>query len=300
VTDAWGAVLETHDYYPFGEEVVDLGDNNKPKFTGYYRDSETKMDYALNRYDNSSIGRFLTPDPYMAGNAQNKPQLWNKYVYVGNDPINFIDRTGKDSCVWVPIPNSDGMEEEICFYEPGLLQVGNDSGPGHPGRSGGGSRIQFKNCEGEKGRAIVKDIKFAWQLQRLAINENPSPLEKAGALAVWCVRKIIESDGQVPDHPFVSHVPGYGGGPLVFKCTGSDGYGGESNYWSKEIRIGDPTYYNGAWHVIADSYTDDRKFVDAAHLILHEILHICSFLSEKEIDEIVDQYFPPFGIPGLR
>ena len=45
------------------------------------------------RYYGPVIGRFLSNDP--VGFAPNRPQYFNRYSYVGNDPINVYDPTGK-------------------------------------------------------------------------------------------------------------------------------------------------------------------------------------------------------------
>ncbi len=59
------------------------------------RDSESGLDYAIFRYDNSRLGRFMTPDP-IAGSLAN-PQSLNRYAYVLNNPINLIDPLGLTS-----------------------------------------------------------------------------------------------------------------------------------------------------------------------------------------------------------
>ncbi|MBI1748666.1 MAG: RHS repeat-associated core domain-containing protein [Acidobacteria bacterium] len=91
MTDANANVTATHDYYPFGEEVVPTA-NNDQKFTGYYRDSESGIDYAQQRYYNTPLGRFLTVDPYRG--TATKPQTFNRYSYVAGDPINRNDPNG--------------------------------------------------------------------------------------------------------------------------------------------------------------------------------------------------------------
>ena len=65
------------------------------KFTGYERDSETNLDNAQARYNSSSLGRFMSPDPLgnFVADATN-PQTWNMYAYVNNNPLAFIDPTG--------------------------------------------------------------------------------------------------------------------------------------------------------------------------------------------------------------
>jgi hypothetical protein len=45
------------------------------------------------RYYSSSLGRFMAVDPGDDTDAT-KPQSWNKYAYVRNNPISFLDATG--------------------------------------------------------------------------------------------------------------------------------------------------------------------------------------------------------------
>jgi RHS repeat-associated protein len=52
-------------YYPFGEEITSTA-NDRYKFAETFRDADSGLDYALNRYYASGIGRFLSPDPYKA------------------------------------------------------------------------------------------------------------------------------------------------------------------------------------------------------------------------------------------
>jgi hypothetical protein len=48
----------------------------------------------MNRYYNSGLGRFLTPDPYRASGGPAAPGSWNRYGYVQGDPVNFNDNAG--------------------------------------------------------------------------------------------------------------------------------------------------------------------------------------------------------------
>ena len=105
VTNSSGAVMSRHDYQPFGTELgagvggrttamgfSGSGDNNRKKFTGYERDTETGLDFAQARYYSSTQGRFTSPDSLL-GSIGN-PQSLNRYAYVGNNPLNFSDPTG--------------------------------------------------------------------------------------------------------------------------------------------------------------------------------------------------------------
>ncbi|MGO9129276.1 MAG: RHS repeat-associated core domain-containing protein, partial [Bryobacteraceae bacterium] len=80
-------------YQPYGEEETPTG-NDTQKFATYTRDSATGLDYAQNRYYASQIGRFTTADPYRASGGPADPGSWNRYAYVGNDPINHRDPSG--------------------------------------------------------------------------------------------------------------------------------------------------------------------------------------------------------------
>ncbi len=98
------------DYYPFGEEIArgTLGYGAsavRPKFTGQVRDGETGLDYLGARYMAAGQGRFTSPDPYnilTESNSQEdfvsylgNPQRWNRYQYGLNNPLLFVDPTGR-------------------------------------------------------------------------------------------------------------------------------------------------------------------------------------------------------------
>src|SRR5271168_1085770 len=85
-------------YYPYGEEEGAGTANDKDKFGTYYRDQTTGLDYAQNRYYASTMGRFLTPDPYSASIGPADPGSWNRYSYTKGDPVNYIDPTGRFQC----------------------------------------------------------------------------------------------------------------------------------------------------------------------------------------------------------
>jgi RHS repeat-associated protein len=86
------------DFYPYGGEmtITDTCDSAY-KFTGKERDTESGLDNFGARYNTSSLGRFMTPDPiFMTKHRLVDPQQWNLYAYVRNNPLNLTDPTGKD------------------------------------------------------------------------------------------------------------------------------------------------------------------------------------------------------------
>src|SRR5581483_7553668 len=83
--------FERAGYFPYGEEQQAT---TSPKEYATYTRGAAGLDYADQRYYASTSGRFLTPDPYRASAAPENPQSWNRYAYVGNDPVNWNDPRG--------------------------------------------------------------------------------------------------------------------------------------------------------------------------------------------------------------
>jgi RHS repeat-associated protein len=97
VTTSNGTVCYNADFTPYGGEVAITNTcAPKHKFTGYERDSETGLDYAIYRQYSSRLGRFLQPDA-LAGKLA-VPQSLNRYAYALDDPLNMTDRLGLSPC----------------------------------------------------------------------------------------------------------------------------------------------------------------------------------------------------------
>jgi RHS repeat-associated protein len=107
ITNSSGSVVSRHDYKPFGEELgsgtggrttgmgfSNSGDNNRKKFTGYKRDTETGLDFAQARYYANLQGRFTSPDPFSASAVTADPQTFNRYAYTNNSPSKSVDPDG--------------------------------------------------------------------------------------------------------------------------------------------------------------------------------------------------------------
>jgi len=108
ITSSTGAERRCLDYLPFGEQMTQgmggrgscYADANEPrvKFTGKERDAETGLDYFGARYFSGAQGRFTSPDVPLADQWETEPQSWNLYSHVRNNPLRFIDPTGR-KCV---------------------------------------------------------------------------------------------------------------------------------------------------------------------------------------------------------
>ena len=96
------ANVSRHDYLPFGEDLAGVGgrvgmgyaatDGARQRFTGYEADSETNLNFAQARYQSAGQGRFISADDF--GGRLTNPQSINRYVYVLNNPLKYIDPTG--------------------------------------------------------------------------------------------------------------------------------------------------------------------------------------------------------------
>ncbi len=99
-------VVARHDYAPFGEELwsgtgmrtsgqgYGTADGIRQKFGMMERDDASGLDHTWwRKYDNFA-GRWTSPDPALSSMLTSDPQSFNRYTYVQNDPVNFMDPTG--------------------------------------------------------------------------------------------------------------------------------------------------------------------------------------------------------------
>ena len=103
--DNVGSAASGGTFWPWGEQRTGSS-SEQYGFATYWEDSESSLNYAMNRYYSSTIGRFLTPDPYQANNGgpgdPKDPQSWNRYTFVENAPVDYGDPSGEaiSDCVW--------------------------------------------------------------------------------------------------------------------------------------------------------------------------------------------------------
>ena len=93
MTNNAGTVSDTYDYEAFGNLVSATGTTpNDYLYSGERFDSDLGAYHLRERDYNPQRGRFLTSDPF-AG-FTDEPQSLHKYLYVGTDPVNYIDPSG--------------------------------------------------------------------------------------------------------------------------------------------------------------------------------------------------------------
>jgi RHS repeat-associated protein len=139
ITDQNTRSISRHDFFPFGVEQTDPQYERKNsaraddyhartdpmkytaherEFLGLYNTENTDyLDHMHARMYDPTAGRFLAPDPVL-GNLM-RPQSWNRYAYVLNNPVNRIDPSGRVACdPGVQDPSSDDCEQVEGTYDP--------------------------------------------------------------------------------------------------------------------------------------------------------------------------------------
>ena len=91
ITNSAGAQVQLSQYKPFGELSLNTATKVNYYFTGKELDS-TGLYYYGARYYDPKVGRFITPDNYVA--KPFNPQYLNRYSYCMNNPLRYIDPTG--------------------------------------------------------------------------------------------------------------------------------------------------------------------------------------------------------------
>ena len=104
ITDSTGMEEQDIYYYPFGEIKTNTGsDVTKYKFTDQEWDAESGLYYYDARYYDPKLARFISADTIVPD--PRNPQALNRYSYVVNNPIKYIDPSGHGffSKIWKSI-----------------------------------------------------------------------------------------------------------------------------------------------------------------------------------------------------
>jgi RHS repeat-associated protein len=135
-------------YFPFGEERTNAipanPTNDQEKFATYTRDSATGLDYAYQRYYNSQVSRFHTPDPDASSPRLKRPQSWNRYAYVEGQTVNAFDPDGRKLLIiGQDCQSFDVFEEFEIFCFDVTVDVEAPFYPAPPPRGGGGGAFKY-------------------------------------------------------------------------------------------------------------------------------------------------------------
>jgi RHS repeat-associated protein len=99
ITDQNGSVLQRLSYDAWGKTRLQTGADGQPPasdttrgFTGQEELSVSGLVHLNGRVYDPTFGRMISADPTVPDPLD--PQAWNRYSYVGNDPLSFTDPSG--------------------------------------------------------------------------------------------------------------------------------------------------------------------------------------------------------------
>jgi RHS repeat-associated protein len=105
ISDITGNRIQLTEYEPWGKVSRTDPATNSPdpekRFTGQILDPESGLYYYGARYYDPDLARFISPDPIVP--SPGDPQSLNRYTYVRNNPVKYIDPTGHS--FWSAIGN---------------------------------------------------------------------------------------------------------------------------------------------------------------------------------------------------
>jgi RHS repeat-associated protein len=142
-TDSTGAVAATYLSGPWGDGYIanineTAADQDSLHFAGLDFDKESGTQHAQFRNYSSAQGRWLAADPYDGSYDLTNPQSLNRYAYVLNNPLSFIDPLGLEifDCITTNyyVDGEFDSSSTECFDTGG----GGYGGGGVSGGGGGG------------------------------------------------------------------------------------------------------------------------------------------------------------------
>jgi RHS repeat-associated protein len=93
LTNSSGTLVASYTYEPYGKLVSATGNVTNPwRFAGGYYDSFSGLYHFGARYYDPTTGRWTQRDP---SDNPLDTHGWNRYVYAGDDPVNFVDPNGE-------------------------------------------------------------------------------------------------------------------------------------------------------------------------------------------------------------
>jgi len=112
-----GNLVASIKYFPFGDRRNSTGTiDTDRQFTGQRLDG-TGLYYYGARYYDPGIGKFISADTIVQSPAN--PQTMNRYAYVTNNPLRYIDPSGMVQFSPAPDPPANVISEPPWFTGPG-------------------------------------------------------------------------------------------------------------------------------------------------------------------------------------
>jgi RHS repeat-associated protein len=143
-TNAAGSEVGIFQSLPWGDGYTPVnvsgdGGQDTLHFTGLDQDADYTENARFRNYSPAQ-GRWLSPDPYDGSYDLTNPQSFNRYAYVRNNPLSFVDPSGLNLSV------GGGGGGSTCANDPVCQQYGGGGGGG-----GGGCDPDDASCSGSGG-----------------------------------------------------------------------------------------------------------------------------------------------------
>ncbi len=88
-------------FAPYGERYAITGQASHALFGGIHEELTLDLFDATFREYHPTQGRWISPDPAGLGAVDmTNPQTWNRYAYVMNNPLSYVDPTGQYCMLW--------------------------------------------------------------------------------------------------------------------------------------------------------------------------------------------------------
>ncbi|MBI5101970.1 MAG: hypothetical protein HZB33_09085 [Nitrospirae bacterium] len=260
VTDSAGTVVARTDYLPFGDLRAGNSGSEKYAYTGKEMD-KTSLYYFDARYNSPEFRHFTQAD--IAEPDYSDPQDLNRYSYVGNNPLSYVDYDGykkkkkKHLSKREQRARSLGLNPDKDKYKVGKMSdreykkalVAHKAASKPKSSMAGGSGYQlagFGTVRGKASNMAFSDQGKAWDEyihgQHTYIEENKTKHNDDWRVGDWCGS---EHGGDFPDqiwgidmrHGCFNHDHGYENGRT------------KSDKWKADIHLGDDIFRdNRSWN----------------------------------------------------
>ena len=208
LTGAQGQVVAAYEYDAFGKLKNTRGSVPNPfSFTARELDAATGLYYYRARYYDPDLGRFLSPDslPIRVG----EPLDLNRYLYVRNNPVRFIDPLGLEPVEWGPAwgpETPDVIAKKLDVVKQELQNWHADGPPPEPvGGRPPATRVWGRNTPVEGSSPGVLERLPGIEFQPARPGESPQNYSERG-------RALIDELGRLQNELPPSPKPGGGGG----------------------------------------------------------------------------------------
>ena len=247
--DTSGYQYGNRSYAPYGEPYFETTTSDR-SFTGQTSDivTDTSLNGTTELYDflyrqySPTQGRWLVPDPAgLAAVDITNPQTWNRYAYVGNNPLSNVDPLGLcDSGVSICVTTTIEVTDTLPSFD-----IGNDFFGGFPGGGGAGGFNRLQMIGDNKGGGGFLGNVSKFQLKQAPGSApskycSSSKYTNARTFVTFNLPTAIQIAGTLQTVPsnvlgLAGFESGWGNGPLI--------QAGTNNYFS--LTAG-PAFASGA------------------------------------------------------